>query len=399
MQNQEPISQHTARKILNRDFVLGFFALFAFLVACYSLVPTLPIYLSRLGSGERAIGELIGIYSAAALIFRFLVGGVLHKYSERAVMMFGSILFAVTFLALILFRPFWPFFAVRFSQGIAYACLDTAVLAFIVNAIPLRFRVQGLAYFFLAPTFALAIAPSFGMLLLNRHNATLLFSACLGLSLCAFSSSYGLRAQNVLPSQKDNTGNGRLLIDFKIIAPTMIGFLQCFVMGAIYTFLPLYAVQCGVRNPGHFFSSIAAVVIAGRILAGRIVDTWSKGTITIMCISVSTLAMVILYFSRTLPMFVLAGLIWGVGATFIFSANMAYAFDYSGSSGGTSVGTYMALTDLGLAIGPMVMGAVIPLIGYSMMFLSLGFVCVVNLCYFQFYLEKKCGATSSILRS
>jgi predicted MFS family arabinose efflux permease len=376
-------------RILNRDFILGFCALFSFLVACYALVPTLPIYLAALGSDETTIGLLVGVYSASALIFRFLVGGVLPRYTERTVMMFGALLFAVTFPASIIFHPFWPFFVVRFFQGIAYAALDTAVVAFIVNVIPPLHRVQGIAYFFMAPTLALALAPSFGMLLLIRHGITFLFMACLVLSLAAFFFSYELKQKRIsAPDKGANPGN-TLFFDAKIVVPTISAFLQSFVMGSLFTFLPLYAVRCGVSNPGHFFSAIAIVVIAGRVLGGRIVNMWKKEKVILSCVFTSGVSVTVLSFSTTLPMFIVVGLLWGVGYAFIFPAFMAYAFDYSGSSGGAAVGTFMAITDLGLALGPVLLGMVIPVAGYPEMFLCLALVCVVNVTYFQFYVRKK----------
>jgi predicted MFS family arabinose efflux permease len=68
---------------------------------------------------------------------------------------------------------------------------------------------------------------------------------------------------------------------------------------------------------------------------------------------------------------------------------MAYAMDYVGSSTGPAVGTFRAVMDLGIATGPMVMGMIIPTIGYPGMFLCLAVVCLVNLCYFQFYVRKR----------
>ena len=50
----------TVRKILIRDFILCFFAQFTFTFVIFSLLPTLPIYLSRLGSQEVDIGVLGG---------------------------------------------------------------------------------------------------------------------------------------------------------------------------------------------------------------------------------------------------------------------------------------------------------------------------------------------------
>ena len=74
MQNQESVSIHTTLSLFTRDFVLGFFAFFFFLTAINSLVPTLPLYLARIGSNEREIGMLIGIFGVAALASRLFVG-------------------------------------------------------------------------------------------------------------------------------------------------------------------------------------------------------------------------------------------------------------------------------------------------------------------------------------
>jgi MFS family permease len=68
---------------------------------------------------------------------------------------------------------------------------------------------------------------------------------------------------------------------------------------------------------------------------------------------------------------------------------MAYALEYSGTSGGTALGTYQGFMDLGLALGPVIMGIIIPLTGYRIMFLCLALICILNLCYFQFYVRKK----------
>lgn len=389
MPDEEDISQRTIRNMLTRNFVLGVLSMLAFMAAFYALVPTLPIYLERLGSNATEIGILVGAYSASSLGSRLFVGGALLRYSEKRVMMFGAVLFAVTFLACIVFRPFWPLLMVRFFQGIAFACLDTAALVFIVNAIPLAYRGQGLAYFLLAPNLAMALAPSSGMFLINRYNFTVLFLTCTGLAVAAFFFSCALKGQGVVKPDKSTPGSNRLFLDWKIVAPAVTGLLQNMVWGALGAFFPLYAIQCGITNPGLFFSAIAIMLIAGRSLGGRILDTCEKEKIILTFIFTGMVAMVILSFSKTLTMFILAGLLWGTGSSFLYPAFMMYAFEYAGSSGGTAIGTIRALMDLGLAIGPVIMGLIIPLTGYRVMFLCLALICLINLVYFQFYVRKR----------
>jgi MFS family permease len=131
------------------------------------------------------------------------------------------------------------------------------------------------------------------------------------------------------------------------------------------------------------------MLIMGRVLGGKILDTYNKEKIIRIFIFTSMITMVILAFSTTLPMFILVGLLWGTGGGFFFPASMAYALDYAGSTAGPAVGTFRALSDLGLALGPALVGLIIPFTGYQVMFLFLALVSLINLSYFQFYVRKK----------
>jgi len=389
MHSEGSSSRYRLQNILTHDFIFGFLSLFVFIVAYHALIPTLPIFFARSGSNAAEIGVLVGIFGASSLFFRLLVGGALLKYQERNIMMFGAILFTITFLASIVFRPFWPFFAIRFFQGIAFACVDTAALAFIVKVTPLANRGQAIGYFVLAPPFSQAISPSFGMLLINHFSFTALFITCMALSICSLIFSYKLKEQETGVTEKNTSTQNNLFFERRIVVPSIASLLQNFVWGAIIAFLPLYAIQCGVTNPGHFFTANATMLIAGRILGGKILDSYDREKIILAFISTSILAMIVLSFASTLPMFLLVGLIWGIGGAFFFPASMAYSLDYAGSSDGTTVGTFRALTDLGVALGPVIMGVVIPYTGYKGMFLCLAAINLINLGYFQFYVRKR----------
>jgi MFS family permease len=158
MPNEASISSQAGKRLFTGDFILGFFSYFFFLAAVNSLTPTLPLYLVRLSSNEREIGVLIGVLAVASLASRLFVGGALLKYRAKSVMMVGAFASSLTFLAYIVFHPFWPLFAVRLLQGAAWACIDTAAITSIVGIIPLAYRARALGYFMLAPSLAMAVA-------------------------------------------------------------------------------------------------------------------------------------------------------------------------------------------------------------------------------------------------
>jgi len=333
---------------------------------------------------------LVGVMGVAALVSRLFVGEVLRKYSKKSAMIFGGALFAFTFIVTILFRPFWPFFALRILQGIAFASLHTAAFAYCVSIVPSAYWGQGISYFMLAPNIAMALAAPFGIFIMNRYGFTPFFLTLAGLSLCSFLLPWSINEQTTaVKTENIREDRGTSFIEWKIIIPATANFLQMFTFGAIVAFVPLYAVQCGISNPGLFFTANAIVIMICRAFGGKILDTYDKEKMILMFIFINMITMITLSFSKTFPMFILVGLLWGTGGAFFMPASMAHAFEYAGSSNATAVGTFQAFTDLGMALGPAIMGIIVPLTGYPTMFLCLAFICFVDLVYFQFIVRKK----------
>ncbi|MBN2401204.1 MAG: MFS transporter [Spirochaetes bacterium] len=389
MDNKKTAARTAIQNVFNRDYVLSFLAFFSFLCAFHALTPTLPIYLDMLGSGKAEVGVLVGTIGISSLVSRFLVGRVLLRYSERRVMIWGAALFALSFLALIFFRPFWPLFIVRLVQGISFASVDTSAVAYGIKIIPPAYRSRAISYFLLAPPLASGTAAASGVFVLNQWGFTVLLLACAGLCMCAFFISCKLKNPGTAKPAVVSPVKKRFPVEHRIIAPAVVNFLYFFCWGAVIAFFPLYAVKCGVSNPGLFFSANAVMLIISRLLGGRVFDTYGKEKTIIITAFILLADLVILSFSNTLPLFIIVGLVWGVGSAFFIPVTMSYALEYAGSSDGTTVSTYQAFMDLGLALGPAVAGIFVSLMGYQALFLCLGIVCLVNIGFFQFYVRKR----------
>jgi MFS family permease len=88
-------------------------------------------------------------------------------------------------------------------------------------------------------------------------------------------------------------------------------------------------------------------------------------------------------------MFILAGVIWGIGNALLTPAILSCVLDVAGSSKGPAIGTYMLLSDFGLGLGPVIMGIIIRLSNYPIMFLCLALTGVINLIFFYFFVRKR----------
>jgi len=375
------------QKILNREFILTFFAQFALSSTSNLLVPTLPVYLLKSGSTEVEIGVLIGILSVSSMVPRPFVGRTLLKISERNFMLGGALVLAICSIAYLLAPPFWPLLIVRVLQGIGIAFFYTASVTLIANISPENHRGQSISYFYLVFQISLVLAPSFGMFLINRFSFTLLFMVCTGLSLCSLFITFKLAARPV-DALKDQFTKDQPLFSREPLPPAIIAFMTSIVYGAIAAFFPLYALDHGVANPGFFFSAFAITIILGRTLGGRILDLHSRERVILPCLSIYIIAMSILPFSKTLPMFIVVAVIWGIGHTFLYPALAAYTVDLAGPSPGPALGIFTAADDLGTGLGAVIMGIILRLTTYPIMFLCLAFIGAINLSYFYYILKK-----------
>ncbi len=378
----------TMRKIFTREFIFGVFSQFAFISVFYILIPTLPIYLLRSGSEEAEIGVLIGVFFVSSLALRPFVGKALLKIPEKDFMIAGAVIFVLTSPVYLVAPPFWPFFLLRIVQGIGLAFFHTASFTLIANISPEAHLGQSLSYFSLAPNISLALLPSLGMFVINRFSFTILFLTCLSLSLCALLISIRLKRRPVAPAEPPSSQKG-MLLSWAAIPPSIVSFLNFIMWGTLTAFFPLYALNHGVTNSGVFFTVVAIMFFLGRAFGGKILDLYSRDRVIPLLLVMSLLSMVILAFSKNLTMFIVVAVIWGIGNALLTPAILAYVLDRTGSSKGPAIGMYMLLSDLGLGLGPVIMGIIIRLSSYPTMFLCLAFTGVINLSYFYFFVRKR----------
>jgi len=376
------------QKIFTRDFILCFSAQFAFASVSFILMPTLPIYLSRSGSTEIEIGILIGAFGISSLVLRPVVGKALSKIGEKKFMVAGAILFALTSLAYLIATPFWPFFIVRIFQGIGSAFFFTAAIVLISNITPETYRGQSIGYFFLSFNISMALAPPFGIFLINHFGFMILFLVCVVLSLGSLWISGQLKSSDVKPMVDSSMENSSFFSP-KAFPPIFVYFLAHIIWGALTAFFPLHAINHGVTNPGLFFAAYAIVLILGRALGGRILDAYRREKVILPCLIGYILSMTLLAYSKTLQMFILVAVIQAIGHAFLMPALVAYTLDLAGSSRGASIGLLSGAGDLGMVLGPMMMGIILRFTSFTAMFLCVALVGLMNFAYFYSSVKKR----------
>jgi len=246
---------HITQKIFTRDFALSFFAQFALSFVFSILIPTLPIYLEKMGSTGVEIGVLIGIFSLSSLIFRPFVGRALLKIPERSFMIAGAVIYTLSSIAYLFAKPFWPLLILRAFQGIGMTLFSTASLTLVTRLIPEAHRGRSIGYFYLTYNIAFVTAPSFGMFLINSFNFPILFLVCAFFSSCSFFISLKLEKKQGVPWE-DKSVQDQPFLSYEAIPPSIVASMASMMWGALSAFFPLFALSHGVANPGLFFGVI-----------------------------------------------------------------------------------------------------------------------------------------------
>lgn len=227
MNNTLTTSRYKIQNILIRDYVLCFLAFFSFMAAGHALTPTIPIYLKRLGTIEGEIGILVGVFGVASLLSRFIAGGLLRRYPEKRVMLCGATLFILCYLALILFKPFWPFFVTRAFHGLAFACLDTAIISYVIRVIPLQHRPRAISYLLVASPLSSALVASASVFILNEYSFILLLLGCTVLSVCALLFCLKLRSEKKETPMETSAVRSGLFLNLKSLP--LLSYRSCSV--------------------------------------------------------------------------------------------------------------------------------------------------------------------------
>jgi len=135
------------------------------------------------------------------------------------------------------------------------------------------------------------------------------------------------------------------------------------------------------------------MLILGRGFGGKFLDLYAKEREKVLfpCLTTYVMAMALLAFSKSLPMFILVAILWGLGNALFYPMLVTMALDGEDSDRGPAMGTFLAIADLGTGLGPVMMGLILNWTSYPVMFLCLSLVGVINFLYFQFSVRKQGG--------
>ncbi|WP_097014324.1 MFS transporter [Anaerocolumna aminovalerica] len=339
---------------------VNFFMFFAF-----QLFPSaLPPYLKSLGAPDSILGWLQGIMTAAILLVRPFAGIMLDKYGRKWIFIFGVTGMLLSTVAYWFFPVIGMIIVIRCAHGMVWGIANTACSTIASDNIPKKHFSEGMGYFSLASSIAMALAPAIALSLGMQKNI-ILASAFLTITIfLALLINYKDR-----PAAEDVRTKKISLYAREAFLPSAIMFLIMITWGAIITFLALYGAQKSIMGVGAFFTVYAISMLITRPFFGKLVDRMGFGTGIWSGVLLIPAALLLLSVSNSLIFFLICAAIYGIGVGAAQSSLQTMAIikvpkDRMGSANAT----FFTGFDGGIGIGAVLAGTISSYTGYGSMF-------------------------------
>lgn len=389
MNDSKPVTS-----IMNAGFVSITAINFVIYLVYYLLMVIIAVVVhTNLHASLAQAGLASGIYVIGTLLARLFIGQQLDIIGRKQSLRYGAILYLVSTLAYLVIPNIGVMFVVRLVNGFAYGMASTATNAIVTDYIPEDKKGLGINFYGLSTSLAAAIGPFVGMILLNLTNFRFIVEVSSALILLTTIATLILPVRNLVltPERKADLRHMTFdnLIERNTIFIASIGFLMGFSYSSVLSFLSSYAKTIHLVGISSFFFVVYALVITiTRPMAGRIFDV--KGEDYVMYPSYISLAIGLVILGLTHSGFTLlvAGAFIGLGYGTFMSNGQAVALKMAPNAlrVGVSLSTYFIGLDLGIGVGPFVLGDIEKLVNFRELYLLAAIIPVIaGLLYYKFY--------------
>ncbi len=362
-------------RLWSLDFVMALGMvqfIFAGFTAQYTVIPE---YVVHRGGEEWQLGIVIGSFSIATMLVRPHMGRWVGRVGPRKAGVLAGIVFAAAVLLYMPVTNVWLMVPVRMLNGIGMALGSIAAFTAAANLAPPTRRGEGMGFASIAVSVGGIWAPLVGFYLLDEVSFEWAFialaAACAMSGLCAA----GMRsAVGEAQSGWDSAdGEDIPLISKPALFPTFILLTHTVTLAPLITFLPAFAEDRDLGNPGLFWTLYSLVSIGVMLVSGRTADKMGRASVIIPGLAFSVGAMFILLAVDSRPLFLVAAAVYGIGFGLLQPGLQAFMFDrVPARERSAAVATNAYAWEIGESGGALALGPVAGVWGVASTFAIVG---------------------------
>lgn len=369
-----------------KDFLLIFTANLLVFISFYCLLPTLPLFVTDyLGSDVSAVGYIFGFFALAAVFARPLAGFAVDTTGRKVVLFISLLLLAAAIAIYNIATTVLVLFIIRMFHGLCWGFATTAAGTVATDIVPAARRGEGIGYYGLSNTFAMAAGPALGLVIVSHTSFTVLFTGSSLLAAAALVCVLAITFKETAAAHTQQPVEIRLttLFETRVLLYAVITFFIAILYSSIISFVTLLGKELAIANPGSYFLAYASTLILSRPYAGKALD--SSGPKTIMAIGFAALALsfLLLFFASSYVGFILSGLCLGIGFGIVQPTTLALAINrVEPLRRGAANGTIFTAFDLGVGLGSILLGLLSEYAGLATMYLVCALLVIIPLVLF-----------------
>ena len=381
--------QTVSDKIWTRDFFFVCFANFFIFLGLQMTLPTIPLYIEELGASNQLIGFIFGIFTVSAVIVRPWAGHALETKGRRLIFLSGLAIFVFSVSSYAFSTLLFVLFLMRMVQGAGWGLSTTAGGTVATDLIPIHRRGEGMGYFGLTGSLAMAFGPAFGLTLASLLGFPKMFLTAAFLGIVSFTLASLIHYRPV-DHAKEIEKRKWDFYEKTSLFPASLIFFNSIAFGAVTTFLPMYTQEKDIPGIEWFFVAFAISMMLSRPFAGRIYDRIGHTAIFIPGTILIIGSMLFLAFLAFQWMLIASAICYGLGWGAIHPAIQAWTVNRApGHRKGMANATFFSSIDLGIGFGAMFFGVISESLGFISIYALSALACCISLMLYLAALIRK----------
>ncbi|SDW64054.1 Predicted arabinose efflux permease, MFS family [Saccharopolyspora shandongensis] len=352
------------------------------------VAPALPTFATSFDVGVTAASFVISAFALMRLAFAPVSGRLVSFFGERSIYVWGITIVGISTAACAFAGSYWQLLIFRALGGTGSTMFTVSAVALLVRLAPphLRGRASGVW----ATSFLLGnvSGPIIGGVMVGYSLRLPFVTYGIALFLAAFIGWLMLRTSTLAAPQPDNGAPSMTVREALGQRAYRAAMLSNFSNGwAVYgvriALVPLFVVEA-LRSTQSMAGVALSVFAVGNaavlLLSGRMADKRGRKPLVLVGLLVSGLATASLGFTDSVPWFLVASLIAGMGAGILNPAQNAAVADIVGAKGkgGPVLAAFQMSADFGAILGPLIAGVLADTVSYQAAFAITGFTAVLG---------------------
>lgn len=351
-------------------FTRRFFGLWAFafitFFSAFQLLPAIPFRILQLGGSKATAGWFLSVYTFASALAAPVMGTIADHIGRKRLLMIASALFIIfsVLYAIVTFIP--VLLVIGLVHGTLWSGLMSSASAIMSEFIPESRRTEGLAYWGLAGTAAIAIGPAVGLLVFKYGWAVLCFEmAALSVVMFFWSSRLPVIEKpfdRALPSLHDAW-------DWSVIRLALSMAMIAFGYGGVTSYAAILAVERHIRPESLFFTVFAVTVVLVRVFTSHLGDRFGPKAMLYPSFAAMPISFALLAIADSRWELVLSGILFGIGMGGAWPAFTTYILTHTDPRRrGRTFGSIVMAFDTGIGTGSLALGALAQRFGFTTAF-------------------------------